>query len=40
MERGAEGTGTGTGIDPSNKQAMDIDSYGNNDNGYGNGHEP
>ena len=36
MERGAAGTGTG----PSNKQAMDIDSYGNDDDGYGNGHDP
>ncbi len=34
MERGA-----GTGIAPSNEQAMDIDSYGDDD-GYGNGHDP
>ena len=36
MERGAAGTGIG----PSNEQAMDIDSYGNDDEGYGNGHDP
>ena len=41
MEKEEAGAGTGTGIVTANEQAMDIDSYGDNDGRYGEGgHDP